>query len=173
METKAFDPATYSGPILPAGSNSVSWAGRATYQQPRPDGNRFAQSQWQLTMSGAVGHESPHAAYFTLSSDQQAAFDHPGQLPFNLFSSSPAAAGPSGGAGGPQRHIEEAHPPSPPRPPSSAPSCCSQCGAASSSIKRIRTHGGLMRSLCNNCVYDMAGGDQGAFGRMWADGCPL
>lgn len=117
-------------------------------------------------MSGALGHEVPHAAYFALNSDQQTAFDRAGQLPLHLLRGRNAGARTGGGGRsgpGPQAAIEA---------PFQAPTC-SQCSSTSSSIKNIRTHGGLMRSLCNNCVYDMAGGDQEEFARKWADGCPL
>jgi hypothetical protein len=162
---------------MPAGGNVVSWGGRTTFQEPRPDGNRYAQSQWQFNMSGTIGQEAPHAAYFSMSGDQQHAFDSPGRLPFSLFA--PIATGGSHAPTMPsaQRVIEiEAStfdgPPRPPPHPAAQPAC-SQCGTGSSSLKKIRTHGGLMRLLCNNCVYDMAGGDQQIFARTWADGCPL
>ena len=163
---QTFDPSSYSGPIQTAGSNSVSWGGRTTYQAPRPEGNRYAQSQWQFTMSGAIGQEAPHGAYFALNSDQQTAFDAPGRLPFNVFS--PGPSGPS--LPTEQRVIEIEASTSPPPPPPAASSSCSQCGSNSSSIKKIRTPGGLMRTLCNNCVYDLAGGDQEVFTRLWAGG---
>lgn len=124
-------------------------------------------------MSGALGHEAPHAAYLAMSSEQRTTFDKPGRLPFHLFGPGSGTPGTLGGGDGgappePQPAIE-----APPPPPPAAPPACSQCSASSSSIKKIRTHGGLMRSLCNNCVYDMAGGDQDEFSRRWADGCPL
>lgn len=169
VPVQSFDPASYSGPIQTAGSNSVSWGGRATYQAPRPDGNRYAQSQWQFTMSGAIGQEAPHAAYFSLNNEQQNAFDAPGRPPFNFFSQ---AAG--GGARAPSIPIEqrviEIEASASPQPPPPAQTSCSQCGSNSSSIKKLRTPGGLMRALCNNCVYDLAGGDQEVFTRLWAGG---
>lgn len=119
-------------------------------------------------MSGALGHEVPHAAYVALNSDQRRAFDRAGQLPWHVLNRRSAGAATGGAIGSGAGSAPQAAIEAPPPPPS-----CSQCSSTSSSIKKIRTHGGLMRSLCNNCVYDMAGGNQEEFARKWADGCPL
>lgn len=174
VAVKTFDPTSYSGPIQTAGSNSVSWAGRATIQEPRPEGNRYAHSHWQFTMSGAIGQEAPHAAYYAMNNEQQNTFDAPGRLPFNMLSQRVGTLAAESKVPAEQRVIEIEATGAPAPPPSPAASTsCSQCGSGGNGIRRIRTPGGLMRALCNNCVYDLVGGDQEAFTRMWAGGSPL
>jgi len=141
------------------GENSFTWTGRTSITSPRPEGHRYAQSQWQLTMSGMRGHEAPHQAYFAMSNEQQRVFDSAG-LPSAFI-----MHGEGGGGSPPPAPDIEAPPPAAP--------ACSQCDEKSSSIKKFATPAGNMRPLCNTCVYDSVGGDQDAFRGKWADGRPL
>ena len=112
-------------------------------------------------MTGGIAHHVPQNKWTEMDNAQKRSFDSAGRLSFGMnlkpgnsriSAPAPMAAIEAGGDG--------------------SVGVCSGCGG-NRGVKKFATHGGLMRPLCGDCVYDRVGGEQGAYQAEWSKGHPL